>query len=191
VVTFRVRPPWGDQPIGITVGVRLHRKGGPTTLDLAEEIITEIASWLSQRSFSLSADGAYASLARRPLPRTTLTSRMRRDTALYEAPPPRTGKPGRPRKKGKRLPTPVAMAAKLRDDDFTALSVDFRGKARDLLVRSCPVPRYTTDPDHLVSSSSFAIPPASCTTTFSLRPTSRRSPVTSLRCMRGARRSSA
>ncbi len=150
VVTLRVRPPWGGQPIGVPVGVRLHRKGGPTTLDLAQEIVTEIASWLPQRSFSLCADGAYASLARRGLARTTLTSRMRRDAALYEAAPPRTRKPGRPRKKGKRLETPVEMAANLKNDKFSAVRVDFRGKERDLLVWSRPVLWYTTDPDHLV-----------------------------------------
>jgi len=65
----------------------------------------------------LCADGAYASLARRGLPRTTLTSRMRRDAALYEAAPPRTGKPGRPRKKGKRLDAPEEMARRLNVDD--------------------------------------------------------------------------
>jgi hypothetical protein len=151
VVTLRVRPPWGGQPIGVPVGVRLHRKGGPTTLDLAQEIVTEIASWLPGRCFSLCADGAYASLARRPLPRTTLTSRMRRDAALYEAAPPRSGKPGRPRKKGKRLATPAEMAAKLNNDKFTAVRVDFRGKERDLLVWSRPVLWYTTNPDHLVA----------------------------------------
>jgi hypothetical protein len=150
VVTLRVRPPWGGQPIGVPVGVRLHRKGGPTTLDLAQEIITELASWLPQRSFSLCADGAYASPARRGLPRTTLTSRMRRDAAIYEPAPARTGKPGRPRKKGKRLDSPEEMAAKLRDDQFAAVRVDFRGTERDLLVWSCPVLWYTTDPDHLV-----------------------------------------
>jgi hypothetical protein len=148
VVTLRVRPPWGGQP----VGVRLHRKGGPTTLDLAEEIIVEIASWLPQRSFSLCADGAYASLARRGLPRTTLTSRMRRDAAVYEAAPARSGKPGRPAKKGKRLDSPEQMAAKLSDDKFASVLVDFRGKQRDLLVWSRPVLWYTTDPDHLVLS---------------------------------------
>jgi len=150
VVTLRVRPPWGAQPIGVPVGVRLHRKGGPTTLDLATEIATEIASWLPDRSFSLCADGAYASLARRGLHRSTLTSRMRRDAALYEAAPPRTGKPGRPRKKGKRLESPAEMAAKLKNAKFSAVRVDFRGKERDLLVWSRPVLWYTTDPDHLV-----------------------------------------
>ena len=150
VVTLRVRPPWGGQPIGVPVGVRLHRKKGPTTLDLAGEMITEIASWLPRRAFSLCADGAYASLARRGCPRTTLTSRMRRDAALYEAAPPRTGKPGRPRKKGERLETPAEMAVKLHNDQFSAVRVDFRGKERDLLVWSRLVLWYTTDPDHLV-----------------------------------------
>ncbi|WP_276968688.1 transposase, partial [Metallibacterium scheffleri] len=69
IVTLRVCPPWGGMPIGVPVGVRLHRKGGPTTTDLATEIITELASWLPDRSFSLCADGAYATLAGRGLPR--------------------------------------------------------------------------------------------------------------------------
>ena len=150
VVTLRVRAPWGAQPIGVPVGVRLHRKGGPTTLDLATEIVTELASWLPERSFSLCADGAYASLARRGLPRCALTSRMRRDAALYQGAPPRTGKPGRPRKKGERLDNPGEMATKLKDDQFAAVRVDFRGTERDLLVWSRPVLWYTTDPDHLV-----------------------------------------
>jgi len=68
VVTLRVRPPWPGKPIGVPVGIRQHRKDGPTTLNLACEIVTEIAPWLPERSFSLCADGAYASLARRCLP---------------------------------------------------------------------------------------------------------------------------
>jgi len=99
----------------------------------------------------LCADGAYASLARRGLPRTTLTSRMRRDAALYEAAPPRTGKPGRPRKKGKRLDAPEEMARRLNVDEFSAVRVDFRGKERDLLVWSRLVLWYATDPNHLVA----------------------------------------
>ena len=150
IVTLRVRPPWGGQPVGIPLGVRLHRKGGATTLDLAEEIVTELSSWLPERSFSLCADGAYASLARRGLPRSVLTSRMRRDAALYEQAPARTGKPGRPCEKGKRLDSPEEMAAGLGDDRFSAVRVDFRGSPRDFLVWSRPVLWYTTDPDHLV-----------------------------------------
>jgi len=47
---------------------------------------------------------------RRPA-RTYLTSRMRRDAALYQAAPAPTGRPGRPRTKGDWLPTPTALAA--------------------------------------------------------------------------------
>ena len=106
VVTLRVSPPWGAMPVGVPVGVRLHRKGGPSTVELAVEIIVELAEWLADRSFSLCADGAYATLAGRGLPRSTVTSRMRRDAALYEAAPPRTGKRGRPRTKGALLSFP-------------------------------------------------------------------------------------
>jgi hypothetical protein len=150
VVTLRVRPPWGGVPIGVPVGVRLHRKGGPTTLELAIEIITELSCWLPERSFSLCADGAYASLAGRGLPRTVLSSRMRRDAALYEPAPPRTGKRGRPRKRGGRLATPAEMAGALDDGAFTAVRVDFRGSPRDLLVWPRPVLWYSVDPEHRV-----------------------------------------
>ena len=150
VVTLRVRAPWGGQPVGVPVGVRLHRKGGPTTLELATEIITELSLWLPERAFLCCADGAYASLAGRGLPRTVLTSRMRRDAALYEMAPPRTGKRGRPRKKGARLATPSEMAGQLDDEAFTAVRVDFRGAPRDLLVWSRPVLWYSVDPDHQV-----------------------------------------
>ncbi len=150
VVTLRVSPPWGGMPIGVPVGVRLHRKGGPTTTDLATEIMAELADWLPDRTFSLCADGAYAWLAGRELPRTTLTSRMRRDAALYEAAPPRTGKRGRPRTKGTRLATPAVMAEGLSNDAFSAAPVQWRGRTKDLLVWSRPVLWYTVDKANLV-----------------------------------------
>ena len=150
VVTMRISPPWGGTPIGVPVGARLHRKGGPTTLDLGQEIIVELASWLPGRDFALCADGAYASLAGRGLPRTTVTSRMRRDAAIYEAAPSRTGGRGRPRTKGERLPTPAALAAELSDRQFTKASVEWRGATKDLLVWSRPVLWYSVDPRHLV-----------------------------------------
>ena len=40
----------------------------------------------------------------------TWTTRLRKDAALYELPGPRTGKRGRPRAKGKRLPRLAALA---------------------------------------------------------------------------------
>jgi hypothetical protein len=53
VVTMRISPPWGGMPIGIPLGVRLHRKKDKTTVELAEEIVRELASWLEDRSLLL------------------------------------------------------------------------------------------------------------------------------------------
>jgi len=95
-------PQWGGPPIALPVNspvnARLHKKNdATTTVDHAAKMIRELAGWLPDRDFHLCADGAYASLAGANLPRTHLTSRMRRDAALYEPAPPRTGKRGRPR----------------------------------------------------------------------------------------------
>ena len=67
-------------------------------------MIRELAEWLPDRQLHLCADGAYACLAGADLPRTHLTSRIRRDAALYRPAPARTGTRGRPRTRGGRLP---------------------------------------------------------------------------------------
>ena len=103
VVTLRVTPPWGGQPIAVPVNVRLHKKNdSTTTVAHAAAMIAELAGWLPERHFHLCADGAYATLAGAGLPRTQVTSRIRRDAALYRPAPPRTGKRGRPATKGAR-----------------------------------------------------------------------------------------
>jgi len=86
-------------------------------IEHAAAMVRELAGWLPRRDLHLCADGAYATLAGADLPRTHLTSRMRRDTALYEAAPPRTGKRGRHRTKGDPLPTPTGLAAQASDQD--------------------------------------------------------------------------
>ena len=87
-----------------------HKKDTTTTIEHAAAMIAELAEWLPERSFHLAADGAYATLAGAGLPRTQVTTRIRRDAALYEKAPPRTGKRGRPRTRGARLPTPAELA---------------------------------------------------------------------------------
>jgi hypothetical protein len=135
VVTLRVTPPWGGCPIGIPVNVRLRRKkDSTTTVAHAADMISELADWLPGRCFHLCADGAYASLAGAGLPRTHFTSRMRRDAALYEAAPPPTGRRGRPRTKGGRLPTPPELAAQARRRDWQRVSIDVRGQSVERLV---------------------------------------------------------
>ena len=112
VITVRITPPWGAMPIGLPINVRIRRKDdGPTTVELARTMLLEIASWLPDRHFQLAADGAYASLCGADLDRMHVTSRLRRDAAVYELTPPRTGRRGRPRKKGDRLPALATMAA--------------------------------------------------------------------------------
>ena len=107
VITLRVTPPWGSMPIAIPVNARLHKKKDPiSTVEHAAQMLRELASWLPDRQLHLCADRAYAALAGAGLPRTQVTSRIRRDAALYQAAPPRTGKRGRPRLKGQRLPPP-------------------------------------------------------------------------------------
>jgi len=128
VITLTIHPPWGGQPVAVPVNVRVHKKhDATTTIAHAAAMIEEIAAWLPDRWFHLVADGAYATLAGAALPRTHLSSRMRRDAALYEPAPPPTGKRGRPRTKGERLPTPTGLAEKTTDKDWATVEVDVRG----------------------------------------------------------------
>lgn len=150
VLTLRVTPPWGGEPLGLPIGVRLYRKGGPTHLDLAEQMLRAVAGWFPDRFFALCCDGAYASLAGRRLPRTHVTSRMRRDAALYELPPKRRKpKRGRPAKKGKRLPTPEQLARRARKG-WTRVEVDMRGRKVERLILSRQVLWYNVCPDRCV-----------------------------------------
>lgn len=150
VVTLRVSPPWAGTPIGLPIGARLHRKGGPTTIDLATEMLQALADWLPERSFALAADGAYATLCGKGLARMSVTSRMRRDAALYEPAPPRSGKRGRPRTKGERLATPPQLAATVAKKDWTTVTLDWRGQEVQALVWSRPVLWYRVDKHNLV-----------------------------------------
>jgi hypothetical protein len=151
VVTLRVTPPWGGCPIAVPVNVRLRRKADPTSIvEHATEMIRELADWLPERDFHLCADGAYASLAGARLPRCHLTSRMRRDAALYEPAPPRTGRRGRPRTKGARLPTPPQLAAQARRRDWQHVTIDVRGRSAERLVYVRDVLWYTVNQRDLV-----------------------------------------
>lgn len=138
VVTLRVRPQWGGPPIALPVNARLHRKNDPTsTVEHAAAMVRELAEWSPDREFHLCGDGAYASLCGADLPRTHVTSRIRRDAALFGPAPPRTGKRGRPRTRGDRLPKPAELADKARKKDWQDVEVDMRGRTvrRLVLVR--------------------------------------------------------
>ena len=82
-----------------------------TTVSLMSEMIHRIATRMPERQFVFCGDGAYASVAKQLPDNVQLVSRIRKDAALFARPAPqKTNKPGRPRKKGKRLPCPKDIA---------------------------------------------------------------------------------
>ncbi len=111
-------------------------------------MLREVAAWFPEYRLVLMADGAYGSLAKRRLTRTTLVSRMRRNAALYTEPPARKpGQRGRPRKKGDRLPTPEHWAATLPQSSWQTVNATIRGKEHKRLVFAHRVLWYETCPD--------------------------------------------
>ncbi|WP_347351363.1 transposase [Intrasporangium sp.] len=151
VITLQVRPPWGGCPIAVPVNARVHRKKDTTTtIGHAEAMLRQIAGWLPNRELHLCADGAYATLARDLPSGVQLTCRMRRDAALYQAAPPRTGKRGRPRTKGDRLPTPAQLSKTLPARVFTGEQVDVRGATVTTLVHVTDVLWYAVNKTSLV-----------------------------------------
>ena len=107
VLTLRVTPPWGGEPIGLPINLRLHRKNRSTLIELAEAMLRDLNRWFPERRFRACADGFYASLAGKRIPRMHLVSRMRRDAAIYDLPRPKPkGKKGPHPKKGPRLSPP-------------------------------------------------------------------------------------
>lgn len=127
----------------IPILARLYRKEDQcgatdpfrTRQELLLELVELLASWVGGRRIELLADGAYPSKGLlRALPKQVcLTSRIRRDASLFELPPPRTGRPGRPAEKGKALPKLERRAKRAK---FAAARVLMYGKQRDVLLHT-------------------------------------------------------
>jgi hypothetical protein len=103
-----------QRAVCLPVVCRLWRPRQPdrTKLSLAVELVGLIAARYPDRGLHLVGDAAYAGKTLRGLPaQATVTTRLRSDAVLYELAPPRTGKPGRPRTKGRRLPELIVLAA--------------------------------------------------------------------------------
>jgi hypothetical protein len=116
VLTLQIQPPWGGEPLGLPINMRLHRKKGPTLIELAAQMINEVRQWFPKRPFRVVADGFYATLAGHTLNGITIISRIRRDANLYDLPPRRRNKQrGRPRKRGKKLAKLEKMAAHIQN----------------------------------------------------------------------------
>lgn len=93
--------------------VRAHKK----LTDVMRQALLQVRRWLPDRTLVFVADSSYAVIEflwqmtqlTQPI---TMVVRFRMDVALYEPAPPRDPKAkGRPRKKGKRLPTFQTVAA--------------------------------------------------------------------------------
>lgn len=145
VLTLRVKAPWGGEPLGLPINMRVHRKNGPTLIELASQMLTEVALWLPQRGFLCSADGFYASLAGENIANTHIISRIRRDANIYDVVGKKRKKQrGRPRKKGKTLPSPEQMAKRIHN--LKLVKTCERGKSRKRLIYTRKVVWYRVSP---------------------------------------------
>ena len=133
VLTLRVIPPWGGEPLGLPINMRLHRKNGLGLIELAQQMLGEVKGWFPERQFMMGADGFYATLAGCGAAHTHIISRMRRDAAIYELPKKeRKHRRGPKRKRGKRLPTPTQIAS--RTQSWQRVKTCERGKTKYRLV---------------------------------------------------------
>jgi hypothetical protein len=107
--------PFCAREIGLPVLARLHLPGkgnGPGKVETAAALVSQLALAFPGRLVHVVADAAYHGPALRTLPENvTWTCRIPRNAVLYDLAPPRTGKRGRPRTKGKRLGTADDIAA--------------------------------------------------------------------------------
>jgi len=142
VLTLQIQPPWGGEPLGLPINMRMHRKNGPALTELAAHMINEIHQWFPERAFRVVADGFYATLAGKDLGAATIISRIRRDANLYDLPPKtRKKQRGRPRKKGKKLAKLEKMAAHIQN--WQTVTFRQRGKTVKRLVYTRVVLWYT------------------------------------------------
>jgi DDE superfamily endonuclease len=131
IAAIVVRLPFLTRPAALPVLAKLvHKdlKPAPASrLILARQMTAALAAALPGRQVHVAADAAYAGreLARLPTA-VTWTTRLRKDAALHELAPPPTGRRGRPRLKGQRLPSLAALAAQV---TFTAVTVRRYGKS--------------------------------------------------------------
>jgi hypothetical protein len=142
VLTIQIQPPWGGEPLGLPILMRVHRKNGLTLTALAEQMLQQLADWLPERRFLACFDGFYASLAGANIERTHVISRMRRDAAIYDLPPTCRSKSTRgPKpKKGRRLPAPQHMAKQ--NVPWKRVATLERGRKKHRLVYARPVIWY-------------------------------------------------
>jgi hypothetical protein len=114
VLGIVVRLRFMSRPVAVPVMAKLVIKGSSSKsrLWLARRMAERLAAALPGREIRVVADSAYAGGELKGLPAgISWTTRLRKDAALHGLPPARTGRPGRPRVKGDRLPSLARLAA--------------------------------------------------------------------------------
>jgi hypothetical protein len=127
VLSVLVRFPFTRRPWALPLLVALYRsekdnaragRRHKTPARLLRQLCCVLLRWFRQRHFVLTGDNNYGShemarFAARRRGRLSLVSKFYPDARLYEPPPPYSGH-GRPRVKGKKLPTPQEVVAAAR-----------------------------------------------------------------------------
>jgi DDE superfamily endonuclease len=134
VLAVRVWLPVISRPVAVPVMAKLVIKGtsSASRLWLARRMVTRLTRELPGRQVHVTADSAYAGEELKELPDgVTWTTRLRSNAALYDRPPARSGKRGRPRKKGDRLPPLAKIAA---GAAFSQVTVTRYGKTETIHV---------------------------------------------------------
>jgi len=117
VVGVSCHLPFLDRAVCLPILARLWIPGDPdrTPLQLARELLDLAVAHLGARPVHLVGDAASIGKPLRGLPaHVTVTARLRSDAARYQPAPPRTGRAGRPRVNGDRLPELIVLAAMTR-----------------------------------------------------------------------------
>jgi hypothetical protein len=125
-----------SRPVAVPVMAKLVLKGtaSASRLWLARRMVTRLAAEFPGRRFSVTADSAYAGEELKKLPAAvTWTTRLRSNAALHGLPPQRTGRKGRPRLKGDRLPPLAKIAAAAA---FSQVTVTRYGKTGTIAVHA-------------------------------------------------------
>lgn len=141
VVGTIVHLPFLDRAVCLPILARLWIPGerDHTPLLLARELLDIVVAHLGDRPVHLVGDAAYIGKPLQHLPaHVTVTARLRCDAALYAPAPPPTGRRGRPRRKGDRLPELVVIAAMTRYR-WTPVQLRCYGKTldREVLALRC------------------------------------------------------
>jgi hypothetical protein len=127
VLSVLVKLPFATRPWALPVLValyrppewdRVHRRRHKTPAHIARLLLARLMRWFPERHFIIMGDTGYgtsetARFCRRHHRHLTLVSTCYGDAALYEPPPPRRRSTiGRPRVKGRKLPSPQEVVAR-------------------------------------------------------------------------------